>query len=673
VTRQPARRRPTASRRTVLATALGAAAAAASAALPWAVGPAAADPATGDLSPLGAPPLGAPPLGAPPLGALPPLGPLPPGAPVRRLFQPLEQRFAGYLAILPGMTNDIADDPADPGSYGFMAGNWWRTPNAPYNARVQEHVYTLAWFLANRRSWNPYTGDPALQARLDAALGHQLSLQHADGSWPEYNIDERSKAATGFGMGYLAKALLHLRNAHRLPARQQQIEAALRRGMGWFLDAATPIWGEPVPYANQNSAGLAASTKALTLFSDDLLQRKLHERIEYLAIYGQSPAGFFYEPTGMDINYNFEVMLPELAEIFILSRNPIVLDMARRFTDWFGYNLLREPDGSGWLTYYAMSARTSESYYDDIVPDPDRTNLGSFFVPRVPDLGAFFTTREDRAETRRQWAAEPGPAPGLAKQDTSPRIIAHAEYGEALPSRGAKTQALRRIPYLRSSDFATIRRDAATNQDYLYVRQPAWYLGGFFGTRPTTMVRGGTGFLWHPRAGTIVHAGQTDQNSWASVLPAGTSDAHSNLTMAYQIGDRSWDGTAQAVHGAPVTVHYQLPDGRIITDLTIARTAVTRAVRAVFPVTEQIPLVLQPDDEVRFADGTPVTYAGNAAASTTALIIRRRGVSIRIDWTQQLAATVTATGTTYLRDARRRIHVLRIPHSGAMSTTISAQ
>ena len=42
---------------------------------------------------------------------------------------------------------------------GFFAGGWWRTPAAPYNARVQEHVYTLAWFATQARSWNPYRGN----------------------------------------------------------------------------------------------------------------------------------------------------------------------------------------------------------------------------------------------------------------------------------------------------------------------------------------------------------------------------------------------------------------------------------------------------------------------------------------------------------------------------------
>lgn len=602
------------------------------------------------------------------LAGLAELPPLQPGAPVRRHFRALEQRFAGYLAILPDMTNDIVDG-SDPSTYGFMGGGWWRTPNEPFNARIQEHVYTLSWFLNNKRSWNPYRGNTALRDRLDAAIGHYLDLQHDDGSWPEYSSTERSRAASGFGIGYLAKTLLHLRGAGQLPTRQTQIGASLRRGMTWFLDPANPIWPDPVDYANQNAAGLAGATKALTLFDDPTLQAGLRERIDYLAVHGQSPAGFFYEPTGMDINYNFEVLLPEIAEIYQLTGNRSVLEMARRFTDWFGYNLLREPDGSGWLTYYAMSARTSVAYYDDVVPDPDRANLGSFFVPTIPDLGAFFTSCEDRAATRDAWARAEGPAPALAKQDTSPRIIAHAEYGERLPSDGDKARAIRNVPYLASNDFALIRSDELTDQHYLYVRQPALYLGAFFGRRTGTNTRSGTGFLWHPKAGTLIHAGQTDQNSWATVLPAGTSDAHSNLEATYSIGDRDWDGTRTEPHRAPVTVRYQLPDGRVRTVLTIAADSVTRQVEATTAVTEQVPLVLHPADRVRFSDGTPAAYGQTTTATATGLTLVRAGSVTRIEWSEPSAASVTATETRYLRDGARRVHVLRIPHGGRLVTT----
>ncbi len=602
-----------------------------------------------------------------PAGSFPLLPPLPASAPDRRLFAPLEQRFGGYLAILPGMTNDIST--VDP--VGFMGGNWWRTPNAPYNSRVQEHVYTLSWFYANSRPWNLYYRNAALLARLEAAIAHYLNLQHADGSWPEYSINEKSKAASGFGMGYLAKTLANLRSSGALPLRQAEIQAALRQGMTWFLDPATPIWGPPVEYANQNAAGLAGATLALRLTPDAVLQARLRDRISYIAEHGQSPAGFFYEPAGMDINYNFEVMLPEIAEIYALTRDPTVVTMARRFAEWFGYNVVREPDGSGSLTYVAMSGRTSTSYYDDAIPDPDRTNLGSLFVPEVPALGAFFTSREDRAGLRTAWSRSAGPVPPLAKQDTSPRIIAHVSYGEALPGTEVKQQAIRQLPYLASSDFAVQLKDSLTGQTYCYVRRPSLYVTGFFGTRPTSMVRSSLGMLWHPRAGMVVHSQQDDTSCWASLLPNGNADAHSNLVASYFVGSQAWDGRRVVPGDAPVVIRYALPDGRIRTDVTIASSSVTRAVQGTSALTEQIPLVLLPSDRVSYTSGMQVVYNAYTSGVASGLVIRRAGVTITISWGTSLAASVTPTGVTFLRGGARRLHVLRVPHGGALTTTIS--
>jgi hypothetical protein len=582
---------------------------------------------------------------------LPLLAGLPPGAPDRRAFAPLEQRFAGYLVILAPMTNDIVD--TDP--YGFMAGGWWRTPAQPYNARIQEHVFTLSWFHANRRSWNPYWRDPALLGRLDAALQHYLDLQNPDGSWPEYAPGERGKASSGFGLGYLAKTLANLRQAGALPSRRTQLEAALRKGVGWYLDPAnTVVWDDPFRYTNQAVAGVAGSSLALRLLPDATMWRRLQERIRHVARWAQSPAGFFYDPRGMDINYNFEVMLPEMAELYLQTRNPLLVSMTRRFADWFGYNLLREPDGSGWLTYYAVSDRTATAYYDDTVADPDRTILGSHFVPAVPNLGAFFTAREDKAATRATWAADPAPVPPLAKQDTSPRIIAHAPYGEALPTRAAKQAAIARIPYLLRDHFTELRRDPVENQDYLYVRRPGLYLGAFFGTRPGGPVKAGTGFLWHPDAGTVIHSQQTSTGCWATVR-AGQADAESNLVAEYPSKD---------------LVRYRTADGSVATDLIIGDTFVTRRVTANTAATEQIPLVLQPGDQVAFSDGTTVGYDQTRSAVSDGLVIRRGPTTITITWSRLVTATVSTSTRTYLRDQRRRIHVLRIPHPGTLRTTI---
>ncbi|MEU8227346.1 hypothetical protein [Kribbella sp. NPDC048915] len=582
---------------------------------------------------------------------LPLVAELPPGAPDRRLFAPGEQRFAGYLRILAPMTNDIVD--TDP--YGFMAGGWWRTPAQPYNARIQEHVFTLSWFHANQRPWNPYHRDSALLGRLDAALQHYLGLQNPDGSWPEYAPGEEGKASSGFGLGYLAKTLANLRQACALPSRRTQLEVALRKGVDWYLDPGNAVvWDDPFEYTNQAVAGVAGSALTLRLLPDRQRWLALQERIRFTAKYAQSPAGFFYDPRGMDINYNFEVMLPELAELYLQTKNPLLVSMTRKFADWFGYNLLREPDNSGWFTYYAVSDRTSAAFYDDVIPDPDRTILGSHFVPQVPNLGAFFTSHEDKAATRQAWADDPAPVPAPAKQDTSPRIIAHAPYGETLPTRTAKQAAIANLPYLKRDSFTERRHEADGNQDYLYIRRPGCYLGAFFGERQGSIVKAGTGFLWHPEAGTVIHAQQTATGCWGTVRN-GKADAETNLVAEYPSKD---------------VVRYRTPDGSIATELLVGTHQVSRRVTATGPATEQVPLVLQPGDEVVFSDGTVVPYNETRTATADGLVIRRGRTTITITWSQRRAATLSTSSRTYLRDKRRRVHVLRIPHDGALETVV---
>ncbi|MFI5894035.1 hypothetical protein ACIA5D_28440 [Actinoplanes sp. NPDC051513] len=587
--------------------------------------------------------------------ALPPLTDLDPVAPDRHAFAPAEQRFAPYLATLAPLVDDI-NDTDDPALYGHFGGGWWRTPSGPTNARVQEHVFTLSWFYASSRRWNPYFHDKALLAALDAAIGHYLYLQHPDGSFPEYNVDEHGLAPTGFGIGYLAKTLRNLRQAGVLPQRQTQITTALRTAMGWLLNPGNAIWTPPVHYANQVTAGLAGSALALTQFSDPALRARLAERTLYLSRHGQSPAGFFYEPTGMDVNYNFEVMLPELAEYFRLTASPVAAAMARRFADWFGHVMLREPDGSGWLTYYAVSARTAASDYDDVIGDTDRQTLGTSFIPVVPALAAFYTSREGKAAARAQWAALPGPVPVLAKQDTSPRIITHATYPEMLPPALVKRAAIARLPYLRSRRFWELRRDSVTNQDYLFVRKPGYYFGAFFGDRASTTVKGGTGFFWHPVAGTVIHAQQTTTGCWGTVPTGGNPDSAGNLVAAYG-KDR---------------VDYRTPDARVTTALTLTDRSVRRTVRATTAATEQIPLVLRPSDTVAFTDGTPVAYNSTVTATADGLVLRRAGATIAISWGVARRATISTSTRTYLADATRRVHVLRIPHDGDIDVTITA-
>ncbi len=580
--------------------------------------------------------------------ALPAPPPLPPGAPNRRAFAAAEQRFAPYLLSLRPM---IADMDAS----GFFAGGWWRNPAASYNARVQEHVYTLAWFLTQARSWNPYAGNQAVLAALDAGIGHYLGLQHPDGSWPEYSRTEHGLAPTGFALGYLSKTNALLRRANVLPQRQAQISAALRRAMTWFLDPANgSVWQARLNFANQVTAGLAGSALALKHDSDTVLSGRLTAAFARLAANGQSLAGYFYEETGADTNYNFEVMLPEMADAWRQSNDPRLVAMTEKYTAWLGYNLLREPDGAGWFSNVAPNSRTSSLFYADVRPDPERTALNNQFVPAVPALGAFLSSADDLATARAAWSADPAPVAPLVKPDTSPRILTHALYGERFPTRAARNAAIAQLPYLRSLRFTEIRSDQG--QDFLFLRRPRFYLGGYFGSRrATTLARTGLTFLWHPVAGTLIQSlNNNNHGCWATVFPG-------------QVPDANGPQGVQFLGGEPYAFRFRTPSGSVVTDVAMAGDRITRSVNANAAATEQIPFVLRPSDEVRFSNGTVAPYGGSVTVTASDFTLRRGTALIRVGWGRQLPATLAAASITY---PGRRMHILRVPHSGSLAVTI---
>ncbi|MDX3502471.1 hypothetical protein PV689_11145 [Streptomyces sp. ATCC51928] len=587
--------------------------------------------------------------------AAPNLAALPPVSPDRRAFAADEQLYAPYLVSLAGMVGDIRT--GSPNS-GFLGGGWWRKPSEPYNARVQEHVYTLAWFLTTSRSWNPYRGNAELLAGLDAALGHYLGLQHADGSWPEYSPDEHSLAATGFALGYLSKTHVLLKNAQLLPARRTQIARATRAAMIWLLNPANGrVWQTPISFANQVAAGLAGSALALRTNPDAALRTQLNNAFARIAQHGQGPAGFFYEKGGTDMNYNFEVMLPELADAWRQSNNAHLVTMARKYTGWLGYNLLREPDGSGWFSNVAPSTRTSALAYDNTRPDPERTALNAQFVPEVPALGAFTSAREDLSAARAAWADDAAPVAGLTKQDTSPRILAHALYGERYPTRQAKADAVRALPYLASKNFTERRTDRG--QDFLYIRRPDVYLGAYLGDRATTMARTGLSFLWHPVAGTVIQTlNDNDHGVWATVLPG-------------QAPDSDGPQAGQFLGGSPYAFRFATPSGSVVTDVRVSDGLVRRSVRASSSATETVPLILKASDRVVFGNGTTVPWGGSASATATGLDLHRGPGVVRIRWGAARAASVAAASIRYLRDGSRRMHILKIPHSGSIEVSIT--
>lgn len=600
-----------------------------------------------------------------------------PGEPDRTLFAPHEQIFAGYLKILAPMANDIVTDGS--ATHGWMAGGWWRTPTQPFNARIMEHVATLAWFLANDRSWNPYRANAALQARLEAAVGYYLSLQHDDGSFPEYSTTEHSLAATGFGTVALARALVEMRAAGTDYDLRVRMRDAIAASSAWLLDTSNSApWSNPIRAANQTAAGLSGAAAAAEALDDAALMQTVRDRVPSLGQRGQAPGGWFYEAQGFDSGYNFGVQLPDLGELHDRIGGTELESQATAWVDFFQYTTVREPEAAGFLRMAAASSRTdSRSPVPDVVDESsDRWAFANEFLAVQPKLAAFVTSREDRTAARAAWAASTDPIPARAKQDTSPRLWMHIPLAPQGPTQAQKDAGMSLLSHLRSSRWTRLRSTSVLAMRFVFVRRPRYYAGALFGQRASALVRNGLQLLWHPVMGTValgLNTSGANDDFWATVLGTGGDDARVTLTATFSDagGTTIPDSGVDAITG-PFRIH-QTPTGLDAqTTTTFEDTRLRRTVTAGGAATEMIPLVLQPADALAFTgSSTPASY--NQAASTTAtgFTVTRNGTTATFSWGAARSTTLTPTTRTFFASGGRRQHVLRVAHPGTLDLLIS--
>ena len=540
-----------------------------------------------------------------------------------------------------------------------MAGGWWRTPAQPFNsprAGARLHPELVLRQQASVEPVLPRPRTPGPPRRRHPAL-------------PE--TPEPRRLLAGVRAGGAREGVQRLRS--RLPLQDPQEplpgQGAPNAPHSWKLPCARESPGTSTPRTPSSgttrsstrtrpSQGSPAQRWRSPCNPDRRLHQQLEERIRFVARWSQSPAGFFYDPRGMDINYNFEVMLPEMAELHLLTGNPALVSMTRKFTDWFGYNLLREPDDSGWLTYYAVSDRTATAYYDDVVPDPDRTNLGSFFVPAVPDLGRLL--HHPRGPRR-----DAGSLGSRSRTCPTARETRHlAPDHRARPVR--RTPAEPRRETARDRPPAVSRARQLHRTPPRQGREPGLPLPPPPRFLPRSLLRYETGQRRQVRHGLPL----APKRRHGDPLPANGNGLLGNGPCRQ--GRCRW----QPDRGVRVEGSDPLPHDRLLSHHGTIEPAEPRSPersRQPPPATEQIPLVLQPGDEVVFSDGTTVPYNESRTTTADGLVIRRGRTTITITWTGSRSASLSTSTRTYLRDQRRRIHVLRIQHDGALETIIRTE
>ncbi|WP_116952717.1 hypothetical protein [Jiangella endophytica] len=604
---------------------------------------------------------------------LPLVAVLPAGEPDRTAFAPREQVFGSYLMILAPLANSVVDD--DPELYGWMEDGWWRTPNDPRNSRIMEHVATLSWFLTHDRPWNPYHLDPNLLGRLDAALTYYLGLQGPTGAWP-VTYQEESLATTGFGLVALGAVYRDLDEAGLLPQRRTELAASMRAAATWLMDTSRWHWNLPLELVNQLVGGLAGVAQAAAVLGDASIAAGLDDRIALLAEHGQAPAGYFHEPLGFDLGYNYEVMLPDLGDLYEWTGHPLLVEMARRWADFAQYVLLPEPGAPGWVSYGAACMRNSASTRtDDAADDRDRAALGRLFVADVPALGAFHMSAEAKTAGRTAWAADPAPVPPRVKGDTSPRLYMHVPRAPRNVAESERRALIADLRPGRDQVFTEYRR-GTIDQQLLFVRRPGYYLAALLGERGSARVRSGPGLLWHPDTGAIVASfNNADDDHWTTVTAAGVDAALTDVVATFHDGagpgGPALDPSLLGAVAGVFTGRYVSGGGTVTTDVVHRHDGIARTVQAAGPATEVVPLMVQAGDVLEFADGTRVPPGTTATATATGFSLTRRGLRVQFSWGAERAASLTATGRRYFPDRTHEHHVLRVEHDGGLTVEIT--
>jgi len=111
-----------------------------------------------------------------------------------------------FLQNFSKVANSIIEDGPQ---RGYMDALIWRvaSSNQPYNARVLESHLCISYFYCTKAKWNPYYGMEEVRVRLEAMLEYLLSLQLANGTFPEYGVAKGNLPATAFFTKFMSETI----------------------------------------------------------------------------------------------------------------------------------------------------------------------------------------------------------------------------------------------------------------------------------------------------------------------------------------------------------------------------------------------------------------------------------------------------------------------------------
>jgi hypothetical protein len=520
-----------------------------------------------------------------------------------------------YLAHLSEVANSIAlDGPLR----GYIALPVWRQPSAPHNARVMESLLSLAWFYTTDRPWNSYRHDPALRARIEAALEFWCTEQAVDGTFSEYALNERGLPPTAFATKFVGEAL-------RLLSRDATLDPALlHRALGADRRAVSAVLTDPGFFAagrsfsNQYDNIWGGALTYLGLAPETELERRFESRFASTSGDFQSPAGYYYESDGPDFGYTLNTHGPSARQAWDLLQNgPFATDFLNREQAWFGWlamNALPEPKG-GFTLNAALQTRQKLYYFADYDTSlASRIPLARAFARSVDELAAARArARENLADI---WPrVEPLRVPDV--ESFSPYVFLNRLHPAYYPSASERDEARRLLPVLASENFTERRADTRKQVSYTFVRRPTYYATFAQGEICSTHQRYGLGLVWNDALGVVLQSQpDSDVAAWGTQAEGAPRTFESaSLIAEFKLAGRPLETGSKGVERltpAPLEAAYPLgTDGS--KSLRFDERGVTITVLYPGSFSEILPLLVAADAELDKQPGK-VTLATPAGA-----------------------------------------------------------
>ena len=514
---------------------------------------------------------------------------------------------------------------------GFIDISVWRDPvdNEPYNARVLENHVAFAFFYSQNRSWNPYFNNQQVRVRLEAIMDYWVSLQSPQGTWPEYSPTNYSLAPTSFGLRTMVRTLelLETPGAPTIdPAVKQRTLAATIKGLRAMLADST-LLNLGNDYSNQYTAvyGTALTFGRLYPQYQAELNGYLQLRVPEAAQKHQSPAGFMYEAGGPDWAYTLGTHQTQLTggwhEIRGSQFQSTIVNETQEYYRWAGYNLIRQPDGSGYLSNYGATTRTAGRFFTVGYNDNPMTE----FIPEARFLSQ--TAAEEaaalvsqRSSLQSQWGAWPALSVPSSNSYTPGPFIDIDRVGWR-PTDAQRTASVNALPYLASTNFNHQAADSRRSQQYTFTRRARYYATFTSGVRITSMQRLGLGVLWNPSLGAVMQTqANSDSQAWGTRAAGATRvyEGDGLTGAAFTVNGSAYSPTpgSNPLANGNVTITYPLGSGGTKT-VAYDDNGITITVNHIGNFTEELPLLRKSGENFVVSAGLVTFTRGGVTMTIT--------------------------------------------------------